>query len=69
MRYPLRHKSAVDEDMLGAGFEPAHPEITELKSAALDQLGHPSATSLAGLEPAIFHLGGGRIVHYATETS
>ena len=42
MRYPLRHKSAVDEDMLGAGFEPAHPEITELKSAALDQLGHPS---------------------------
>ena len=43
MRYPLRHKSAADEDMLGAGFEPAHPEITELKSAALDQLGHSSA--------------------------
>ena len=55
--------------MLEAGFEPAHPEITELKSAALDQLGHPSATSLAGLEPAIFHLGGGRVIHYATETS
>ena len=25
-------------------------------------------TSLAGLEPAIFHLGGGRVIHYATET-
>ena len=56
--------------MLEAGFEPAHPEITELKSAALDQLGHPSATctSPAGLEPAIFHLGGGRVVQYGTET-
>ena len=69
MRYPLRHKSSVYGHLLEAGFEPAHPEITELKSAALDQLGHPSATSLAGLEPAIFHLGGGRVIHYATETS
>ena len=26
-------------------------------------------TSLAGLEPAIFHLGGGRVIHCATETT
>ena len=29
--------------MLEVGFEPTHPKITELKSAALDQLGHPSS--------------------------
>ena len=32
------------KSVLEAGFEPAHPKITELKSAALDQLGHPSYT-------------------------
>ena len=28
------------------GFEPTHPKITELKSAALDQLGHPGCVLL-----------------------
>ena len=28
--------------LLGVGFEPTHPKIVELKSTALDQLGHPS---------------------------
>ncbi len=30
--------------MREAGFEPAHPEITELKPVALPKLGHPRKT-------------------------
>ena len=38
----MRKKEQKKRSVLEAGFEPAHPKITELKSAALDQLGHPS---------------------------
>ena len=37
--------------MPGVGFEPTHPKITELKSAALDRSAIQASTTTEGFEP------------------
>ena len=55
-----------------SGFFLFHSPVDKRLSTAVQSLAnseaHLSATSLAGLEPAIFPLGEGRVNHYATET-
>ena len=57
--------------MQPVGFEPTPPKRLRPERSALDHSAKTAllGASLAGLEPAIFPLGGGRVIHYATETA
>ena len=54
--------------LLEVGFEPTHPEITELESAALDHsaIQATHTTLLTGLEPATVGFEVQRAIHCAT---